>query len=145
MGIRKAVPKDIQAITDLGVESLQQHDYPLRISRNKVFQVARECVSSANNFAWVAVKDGKIQGAVGALVGENLFHERKKCSVVMYYSKIPGDGIAMMRTLKRWVEGRPGIKMTEFVLEMDGDPRIELLLARLGFKPTPPVYLYMRY
>ena len=30
------------------------------------------------------------------------------------------------------------------VLEMDGDPRIELLLKRLGFIPTPPVYLLMR-
>lgn len=139
---RKAKPDDIPVIVDLGMEALQQGAYErLVISRERVEAVARECVSAASNFAWVAEKDGVVVAAVCALVHPCMFYERNQATVVQFYTRVPGAGLPLLRQFLRWARGRPGIKMKVFTLEHDADPRVCLLLQRLGLKTALPTYI----
>lgn len=142
--IREARPKDIESIALLGIESLQVNDpYPeLRISPEKVRDMARELVTSAANFAWVAENaEGKVIGAVCGLVHDIMFYERKQCSVVMFYCREPGAGGFLIRRLVKWYKSRPGIKMCVFTLENGADPRIGELLVKLGLKRELPNFV----
>lgn len=140
--IRRATPYDIPAIIALGIEALNRGTYPnLVISHEKVSAMARQCVSSSQNFAWVAERDGIVGGALCALVHENTFHERQKASVVQFYTRIPGEGVKLLREFLRWARGRPAIKIISFTLEPDADPRIGKLLSRLGLHRELRVFL----
>jgi hypothetical protein len=140
--IRKAKPADLTAIVALGIEALEKTNHPgVVISRAKVEDIARQCVTSSANFAWVAERDGIVGGAVCARVHECLHYAQKQASVVQFYSKIPGEGVKLIREFLRWARGRPAIKMIVFTLEADADPRIEKLLARLGLQKKLPIFL----
>lgn len=141
-GIRKAKPDDIQAIIDLGLEALEVNAYDnLVISKVKMFSLATDCISSSNNFAYVAVKNDIIVGAVCALVHSMLFYERSQASVIQFYCKTPGLGIKLLREFMKWTKSRPIIKMVCFTLEAKADPRLGKLLIRLGLHEELPVYL----
>ena len=140
--IRIATPDDIDSIVALGLEALHNDPYVgLEISRVKVHVVATECVSSSNNFAYVAEKDGIVVGAVCAVVHPMLFYGKSQASVVQFYCMEPGEGIKLIRKLMKWVEGRPVIKMVCFTLESNSDPRIGKLLNTLGLTSELPIYL----
>ena|SRR3990167_1235913 len=140
--IRKATPADIEMIVALGIEALSRGAYPnLVISHGKVYAMARQCISSAQNFSWVAERDGKVVGAVSALVHECTFHEGQKASVVQVYTTVPGEGIKLVRAFLRWARARPAIKMISFTLEHDADPRIGTMLRRLGVGRELRVFL----
>lgn len=139
--IRKAKPSDLAAIVDLGLEGMATGAYPgLVVSRAKLEDVARQCVSAAQNFCWVAERDGKVCAAVSAIVHECVFHTHKQMSIVQFYSRAPGEGIKLMREALRWGRSRPTIKVITFTLEVDADPRIGKLLSRLGLNAKLPVY-----
>jgi hypothetical protein len=140
--IRKATPADIPAIVELGLEAMNKGAYPnMVISREKIEAMARECVSSAQNFSWVAEKNGIVGGVLCALVHDCMFYERRQATVVQFYSHLPGEGMNLLRKLKRWWQSRPGVKMIVFSLEHDADPRIGKILQRMGFFVALPVYL----
>lgn len=140
--IRKAVPADIPAIVTLGIEGLERGAYKnLVISRERVEAVARECVSAASNFAWVAERDGVVCASVCALVHPCMCYERNQASVVQFYTRVPGEGVKLLRELMRWWKSRPGIKIIAFSLEYDADPRIGTLLKRIGFTEVLPSWV----
>tara|TARA_R110002096_G_C14661910_1_gene728357 strand:+ start:43087 stop:43530 length:444 start_codon:yes stop_codon:yes gene_type:complete len=140
--IRKAVPNDIEAVANLGIEALNKDKYDkLIICKDKVLAVARECISSANNFCWVVEKDSKIVGAVTAIVHPMAFYERNQATVVQFYCTDSGQGIKLIREFLKWAKSRPAIKMVCFTLECKADPRIGKLLERLGLENELPVYM----
>jgi len=141
--IRKAKPSDIGKIVELGIESLEKNDpYPeLRISREKVKEMATEMVSGASHFAWVDEQDGEVVGAVCAYTSEILFHERKQADVLMYYARSPGGGGWLLKQLIRWWKGRPGIKMMSIVLEEGTDPKVGEFLTKRGLKKELRCYV----
>ncbi len=142
--IRKATPSDIKGIVALGLASLEKDAYEnLLISPDRVMAIAQECVSATCNFSWVAEKDGEIVGAVCAIVTDMLFYERKQASVIQFFCEEPGDEVKLLREFMKWCESRPAIKMVCFTLEYNADPRIGLLLKRLGLTQELPVYLKM--
>jgi hypothetical protein len=139
---RPATLSDIPAIISLGVEALELDPYPnLVISEEKMRVLAVECISSAANFAWVAEIDSKVVASVGAFVQEMMVFERKSATVVQFYTREPGAGLPLIREFLRWVRARRAIKMTCFTLEREADPRIGLMLKRLGLSMALPVYM----
>lgn len=143
--IRKAGPSDIAGVARLGVEALTDNPYDgLRICKDKVQEMAVECVSASRHFCWVAEKDGELVGAVSALVHPMAFYERSQATVVQFYCKEPGQGIKLIRELLKWVDTRPAIKMVCFTLECKADPRIGKLLTRLGLHHELPVYMSIK-
>jgi hypothetical protein len=143
--IRNAVPGDIPRIVELGVEALSIDPYPeLLISREKVFNIARECVSSAQHFAWVSEHNDQLCGALVALVTPLLLHERSQAMVVMWYCNKPGDGVRLMREFLKWARSRRAIKLIEYTSERNADPRIGRALEYLGLKQSLPIYIEVR-
>lgn len=141
--IRPATLSDVDGIAALGLEALGNPD-GLRVSREKVYEAARECISSRTNYAGVVVQDGEVVGALCAFVHELMFFERKQASVIQFYCKAPGEGIKLIRDFLAWARSRPMIKMIAFTLECDADPRIGKLLQRLGFDEEMPVWAYTK-
>lgn len=141
--IREAKPCDIEAIARLGRESLERNSHQgLRISQPKIDEMARELVTGAQNFAWVAEDDdGVVVGAVCAYVHECMFFERRQASVVMFYTQKPRSGGFLIRRLVKWYKSRPGLKMLVFTLERGADPRIGGLLVKLGLDAEMPNFV----
>ena len=142
--IRPAKLQDIPAIVDLAVESVSRSPLPVVIDRQAMAAMAEQLIPGRQHFAWVGEEDGKVVAAVGAQVSAGWWFQRNQASVLMFYSRRPGHGIALLREFARWVKSRPTIKMALFSLEHDADPRIGLLLQRLGFSLQNPQFTYVR-
>lgn len=143
--IRRAKPRDIEAVAQLGLEALKAFAYPrMVVDPDKVRAVAREVVTGAGNFCMVAEQNGALVGAVSALVHEQLFYERRTASVVQFYSKVPRVGVRLIRIFLEWARARPGIKTIVFTVETQADPRIVRLLQRLGLTDSFPVLREVR-
>jgi hypothetical protein len=143
--IRPAAPKDIDIIVELGIESLNNDAYEeLIISKEKVREVAIECVSSSSHFSWVSEIDGNVVGAVLAMVFPMQFYERSQCSVIMFYCRVPRSGGFLIRKLFKWYQSRPMLKMLEFTLERNMSPKIADFLTKLGITPELPVHSHFK-
>ena len=139
---RRAVPSDIGAIVDLGIEALKANGYErLVISPSRVTDLARNCVSGAGNIAMVAEKDGEVVAAVCGIVHPMMCYERSQLSIVQFFTRVPGCGVPLMRAVLAWARSRPIIKSIVFTLETRADPRIGMLLKRLGLQNELPVYM----
>ncbi len=143
---RKAVPGDIPAIVALGIEALRRDAYEsLVISPEGIEETARACIASAQHFAWVAEKDGRVQGALVAMTQPLVLYERSYANVLMWdCTRVPGAGVALMREFVRWVKGRPAIKLVQYTGERNADPRVAKLVQRLGFGEQLPLYVLLK-
>lgn len=142
--VRRATLADIPEIVDLAVESVSLSPLPVVIDRERMAACARECVAGNQHFVHVAAENGKVVACVGAQTSDGWWFQRGQSSVLLFYTRVPGAGIALLREYARWVRSRAFIKMAIFSLEHDADPRIALLLRRLGFRLENPQLTYVR-
>lgn len=144
--IRPAKPQDVPAIIRMALQALNEEPYPyLVIDKAKVERTVKHVVSSAQHFSWVAEVGGEVRGVVGAVVDDCMFYERKQATVVQFYAKeAPGEGVKLIREFLRWARSRPAIKMIVFTLEGGADPRIGLMLKRMGLSTALPIYMETR-
>lgn len=131
--IREATYKDLASVVDIAVESVSQNPLPVRIDREAITETVRQAISSKAHFVWVSEIEGEVVAAVGAMSDKSFWFERQQCSVLLYYTRVPGEGIKLLRELMRWVKSRPAIKVCVMELEPDTDPRLVNFLQRLGF------------
>jgi len=133
MAIRPAALADANSIIAFVTEGAKA--YPeLRADHDKVRKLVTEAISSAAHFCWVSVRDGKVQGLLAGLTGENLWAQRRCCSVPIWISNVPGDGVALLREFRNWFKGRRGIKVAGFAPDIEVDARVWQLAERVGFK-----------
>lgn len=130
--IRKAKPQDIPSIVDIAVESVSQNPIPVRIDREAMADEARIALNPAH-FLWVSEIDGKIVAAFCAMVSHSFWFRGKTASVLLYYTRVPGEGIKLIREFSRWVKSRSGIKVVAWEFEPETDPRLIKFVKRLGF------------
>lgn len=143
--IRQAVRADIPALVDLSIEALLIDPYEeLVIDRNRVYECVAECVLGINNFAWVSENEHGIQGGLGALTMPLMMYQRCQSQIAMWYCKLVGDGIKLMKQFLAWVKTRIMIRQVLFSPERGADTRITKIALRLGFKEVLPTYVWMR-
>lgn len=140
---RRAKLSDVNAIVELAVESVSRDPLPVVVDRRAMADSVRVCLNPAH-FAWVAEVDGQVVGAVGATVQPGFWFQRLQCSVLMYYSRVPGGGLPLMREFARWVKSRPAIKIAVLELEPNVDPRLLRFLRRVGFARESTNLSYVR-
>jgi N-acetylglutamate synthase-like GNAT family acetyltransferase len=140
---RKAKLDDIPAIVDIAVESVSRDPLPVKINREAMADTARTCLNPAH-FMWVAEQDGKVVASVAACVQESFWFSKLQCSVLLYYTRVPGAGLPLMREFARWVKSRSAIKVAVMELEPDADPRLVKFLKRLGFARESLNLTYVR-
>lgn len=141
--IRKAKPSDLDAIVSLAVESVSINPIPVRIDRQAMKDTARECLAP-NHFCWVSEIDGEVVAALAACCQPSFWYERQQCSVLLYYTRVPGESIKLLREFMRWVKSRPAIKVVVMELEPEADPRLVRLLGRLGLDRVSTNVSYVR-
>jgi N-acetylglutamate synthase-like GNAT family acetyltransferase len=140
---RKAKLDDIPAIVDIAVESVSHDPLPVKINREAMADTARTCLNPAH-FMWVAEQDGKVVASVAACVQESFWFSKLQCSVLLYYTRVPGAGIPLLREFARWVKSRSAIKVAVMELEPGADPRLVKFLNRLGFARESLNVTYVR-
>jgi hypothetical protein len=132
--IRVAEKKDIVPLVDLGVEALSIDAYGLVVDRKKLFETAYTVVGSKQHFAWVSEERGIVKGALVAMVHDSELYTCRQAVIYMWFCKVKGDGIRMMRKFLEWVRSKPMIRQVVYVTERKGDKRICDVVARLGFE-----------
>jgi len=142
--IRPATLSDIAAIADIAVESVSIDPLPVRVDPDSIKDTIKEAVSSNQHFVWVSEIDGKVVAAVGAMSERSFWYERQQCSVMLYYTRVPGEGIKLLRELGRWIKSRPVIKVAVMELEPNADPRLINFLGRIGFSRLSMNCSYVR-
>jgi hypothetical protein len=140
---RRATPADVPAIVEIAVASVSINPLPVKIDRAAMAEQAQQCLNPAH-FLWVTEVDGKVVAAVAACVMPGFWHERLTCSVLLYFSLVPGAGIGLLRQFAKWVKSRSAIKLAVFELEPDADPRLVKFLKRLGFARESLNVTYVR-
>lgn len=143
MTIRRAKPSDIDAIVDIAVESVSRDPLPVKVDRQAMRETAVTCLNPAH-FMWVAEQDGKVVAAVAACVQPSFWFEKLQCSVLLYYTRVPGAGLPLMREFARWVKSRSAIKLAVLELEPNTDPRLVKFLKRVGFTRESLNLTYVR-
>lgn len=143
MIFRKATMSDIPAIVEIAVESVSHDPLPVRIDRAAMADMARECLSPAN-FMWVSEMDGKVVAAMAACTQKGFWFERLQCSVLLYWSRVSGAGLPLIREFAKWVKSRPAIKIAVVELEPGVDPRLVKFFRRVGFSRESLNLTYVR-
>lgn len=142
--IRKATLADVPAIVDIAVESVNQNPLPVRICRESMADTAREAIAGNQHFVWVSEIDGEVVAAVGAMSERSFWYERQQCSMMLYFTRVPGEGVKLLREFGRWVKARPVIKIAVIEMEPDADPRLIKLISRIGFSRLSMNCTYVR-
>jgi hypothetical protein len=93
---------------------------------------------------WVTEVDGEVQACVGAVVQPSFWFQKLQCSVLLYYTRVPGAGLPLMREFARWVKSRSAIKVAVLELEPGVDPRLVKFLKRVGFARESINLSYLR-
>jgi hypothetical protein len=133
MLVRKATYRDITAIVDIAVESVMRDPLPVTVDREAMREMAMQCLNPAH-FMWVGEDEsGNVVAAVAAMTQKSFWYRGLQCSVLLYYTRKPGAGAALLREFARWVRSRSGIKVAVLELEPNVDLRLTRFLKRLGF------------
>ena len=140
---RKATPSDIDAIVDIAIESVSNDPLPVKIDLSAMAATARSCLNPAH-FMWVAEHDGKVVAAFAACVQQGFWFHKLQCSVLLYYTRVPGAGTPLMREFAKWVKSRSAIKLAIIELEPGADPRLVRFFKRLGFTRESTNLTYVR-
>lgn len=142
--IRPATLADVSAVVDIAVESVSQDPLPVKIDRDAMADTVKEAIAGASHFIWVSEIDGEVVAAVGAMSERSFWYERNQCSVMLYYTRVPGEGLKLLRELARWIKSRPVIKVAVMELEPSTDPRLIRFLQRIGFSRISVNCSYVR-
>ena len=140
---RKAKLDDVPAIVDIAVESVSRDPLPVKINRDAMADTERTCLNPAH-FMWVAEQDGKVVASVAACVQQSFWFDKLQCSVLLYYTRVPGAGVALLREFAKWVKSRSAIKVAVLELEPNADPRLVKFLKRVGFERESLNLSYVR-
>jgi hypothetical protein len=143
MIFRKATLQDIPAIVDIAVESVSVDALPVKIDKVAMADMIRQCLNPAH-FVRVTEVDGVVVAAMVALVQQGFWFHRMQCSVLLYYTRVPGGSVPLLREFAKWVKSRSAIKLAIFELEPGADPRLVKFLNRLGFDRESTNATYVR-
>lgn len=143
MIFRKATMQDIPAIVDIAVESVSRDPLPVKIDREAMAETLRSSLNPAH-FLWVAEVEGKVEAAVCAVVQPSFWFTKLQCSVLLYYTRVAGAGLPLIREFTKWVKSRPAIKVAVIELEPGVDPRLAQFFKRVGFARESVNLTYVR-
>lgn len=129
---RKATLADMNSVVDIAVASVSREALPVKIDRDAMAETAKTCLNPAH-FIWIAEDDGKVVAAFAACVQQSFWFTKLQCSVLLYYTLVPGAGLPLIREFVKWVKSRPAIKLAVVELEPGVDPRLVSFFKRVGF------------
>lgn len=143
--IRPAKQSDVDVIVELAVESVTTVDpLPLKLDIYEMKATARGMIGNPTQFVWVAESGGKVVACVGVACSKGFWFKGWQASMLLFWSRVPGAGIALLREMARWIKGRPLIKLGIIECEPSIDPRSVRFLRRIGFSRQSTNLVYVR-
>jgi hypothetical protein len=135
MSIRRATKQDEKAIFAFCKYEAERRYPQMKADVEKIVGGVRMVVRDSAHFAWVSVNTaGAVTGVLLAVTGDNLWAQRKYANVVIWVSRLGGDGAALLRQFKKWVQAGRAIRVAGLLPDCDVDPRALKLAQRIGFK-----------
>jgi hypothetical protein len=141
MIIRPATLADLEDVVSIAIDQSLVWFPRLAAERVKISRTAVAAISSKQHFCWVAEDEGKVQGVLVGLTGDNLWASGQHTSIVLWVSKIPNGGAALLRRFKKWLQARKAIVLAGMTPDRDIDQRALRLLERIGFLRSGGSYL----
>jgi hypothetical protein len=139
MIIRPAVLADQTRILDLALE--QAELYPrMRPDTDKMKALIVDSISAPRHYA-IVVQEHQVDGVLLAFTSNNAWAQRQNCAVMLWVSKVPGEGATLLRSFRDWVKGRRAIRVAGFAPDVELDPRVWILAERIGFERHGGAYL----
>lgn len=142
--VRRAMSRDIPALIDLALESVSRNPLPLKASPKAMRETLEGVIGKPAHFCWVTEVDGVVVAGVAACSSFGFWFERQQCSVLLYYTRVKGAGMPLLREFARWVKSRPVIKVAVLELEPEVDRRLVIALKRMGFQRESLNLSYLR-
>lgn len=141
---RQATAADVDSIVEIAVASVSINPMPVRIDRGAMRETALSMIGQPQHFVWVTEREGKVVACVGACTQPSFWFQRQQCSVLLYFSLVPGAGLPLIREFARWVKARAVIKVAVIELEPEVEPRLVEFFKRLGFTRESRNLTYIR-
>lgn len=133
MHIRQAEMRDKREILILAKE--QTARFPkLRMDIEKLNDGIASVIPDTNNFVYVVENEGEVTGVIIAITTPNMWAQRTCSNVVLWVSKTPGGGVALLRAFKGWIKARRAVKLGGISPNLDLDGRILKIMERTGFE-----------
>lgn len=130
---RRITEEDIAPMVDFAITGLRAHLYPMWPSQEKVLHVVRHFINTKRDFQFAAFLDGRIVGALGAVVTEMLFFERCEATVLIFRATVPGVGAELIRRMQEWCASEMRIRRVQFPCEFDAPRSMARYLRMQGF------------
>jgi hypothetical protein len=108
--------------------------YPhLRPNESSIKNLFYECVSGSRNFSLVSCVDGKIVGCLFALSFDHIWAQKQASSILIWSCEISGEGVALLRMYRQWIDSRPAIRVGGLQIDIDLAERVQHALEYCGF------------
>lgn len=140
MEIRPAVMRDKREILALAKE--QAARFPkLRMDIEKLNDGIATAMLCDKNFVQVVENEGEVTGVIIAVTSPNIWAQRSCSNVMLWVSKTPGGGVALLRAFRDWIKARRAVKLGGISPNLDLDRRILKIMERTGFERHGGSYL----
>lgn len=84
---------------------------------------------------WLAAEEGgKVKAHLCSIITENPLFHGKQCTVIAWYSEIPGAGFRLFREFERWVKKE---SVGSVVISSNFDERLITILKKRGWTMCP--------
>ena len=141
--IQPLIMSDWPWCKDIAMEEANQFDY-LRADEDKMKVLFTDGVSSARSFAVKAVNDDQPVGMMLALSAPNLWAGKQCSNVLIWVSRLAPAGALLIREYKKWLEGRPAIRVSGFTPCIDLPEQTNRLMEHFGFARTSGCFLSVK-
>ena len=137
MEYRRLNPADLPAVEAFAIEGMRAELYPaLRVAPAKVHSLVEHFRRSERDFHIVAFHEGRVVGAIAALMNEMLLFEWAEVHVVMCRATVPGVGRRLIEALMAWGAQQMPVRRTLFPQEFHAPRAMGRLLRMYGFRQT---------
>lgn len=83
-----------------------------------------------------------VEGCLIARTAPNLWAQRNHAAIVLWYSDLPGGGVALLRDFRQWVQSSRKIRLAGFAHDSEYmAPEMLKLVERVGFKEHGGSYM----
>lgn len=140
--IRKATPRDLHAIIDMGYRLVDRTPLAhVKRDRPAIAQTITNCMVSAFGCCFVAQHKGEITGVIVGLAQQFWFSRQRQAVDLMFVAERPGDGMRLLRQFVDWAWTVPGVVEVAGAQSSGIDiERTEKLYLRAGFTRVGGVF-----
>lgn len=144
--IRRLESKDCAAIRQHGAVLAASYYPELIMDIDKAHQIVHDFVGDDGHYAFVCGKPGEPTAALLARRSAGMWCTKPSAAVLLWYSKVPGQGLTLLRHFRDWVREDGRIVMAgwceDYNIRVHEAYRIQEIASSVGFIRRGGAFLY---